>query len=146
MIFHSQNYHQYSNFIHRDRSENKNQFTSTMGDDSDSFEDCVEEQTKQADLPLDQLKQWIKDHKKFPKNIRKFTVIFRNWSAGILSSRLLIITADVVLKRFLKVCDNDLQETQNLLLLNFKLRSGAPNLFTNRDILSKELQTASQVL
>lgn len=44
-------------------------------DDSDSFEDCVEEQSINAVSPLEELKEWIKSQNKFPENIRKFVNI-----------------------------------------------------------------------
>ncbi|XP_070509838.1 alpha-tocopherol transfer protein-like [Chironomus tepperi] len=89
-------------------------------DEDEIFEDC---QASETILPIDELKEWIKNHGKFPKNI-----------------------PDVLLERFLKVCDNDLDQTKDLILLNYKLRSSAPNLFTNRDITTKEMQTACKVL
>ncbi|KAL7036725.1 hypothetical protein ACKWTF_008911 [Chironomus riparius] len=93
-------------------------------DDNEMFEDCLEEQsTTDTVSPLDKLKEWIENHGKFPKNI-----------------------PEILLKRFLKVCDDDLKQTTDLLLLNYKLRTSAPNLFTNRDIMAKEMQQACQVM
>jgi hypothetical protein len=47
----------------------------TPMDDNEIFEDCLEEQlTTDTVSPLDELKEWIKNHGKFPKNIRKFNL------------------------------------------------------------------------
>ncbi|KAL7036726.1 hypothetical protein ACKWTF_008912 [Chironomus riparius] len=89
-------------------------------DEDEIFEDCESSDTIS---PLKELKEWIRSYGKFPENI-----------------------PDVLLERFLKVCDNDLNQTKDLMLLNYKLRSSAPNLFTKRDITSKEMQAACEVL
>ena len=51
-------------------------FLTTSMDDNEIFEDCLDEQstTDTVVTPLDELKEWIKSHGKFPKNIRKFNV------------------------------------------------------------------------
>lgn len=43
-------------------------------DDNEIFEDCLDEQSTDTVSLLDDLKEWIKNHGKFPKNIRKFNV------------------------------------------------------------------------
>ncbi|KAG5680466.1 hypothetical protein PVAND_009974 [Polypedilum vanderplanki] len=93
-------------------------------DENDDFEDCLDEQNiEETPNYLEEFRAWVKDSKKLPKTI-----------------------SDAFLMRFLKVCDNDLTKAQELLMFNFKLRSSAPNLFTNRDIKAKEIQTAADIM
>ncbi|KAG5680467.1 hypothetical protein PVAND_009975 [Polypedilum vanderplanki] len=92
--------------------------------ESDCFEDCLDEQNiEETPNYLEEFKAWVKDNKKLPKTI-----------------------SDAFLMRFLKVCDNDLPKAQKLLMLNYQLRTSAPNLFTKRDIKAREIQMAADIM
>lgn len=54
--------------------------------------------------------------------------------------------ADALLLRYLKVNDNDVEKAQKLLEYNLTLRKSAPQLFTNRDFFSDEIQNAKNML
>jgi hypothetical protein len=68
------NYFQYSKFFQSQQSSVSKLFFTTSMDDNETFEDCLDEQSTDTVSPLDDLKEWIKNHGKFPKNIRKFNV------------------------------------------------------------------------
>jgi hypothetical protein len=56
------------------------------------------------------------------------------------------VTDKVLLERYLKVSDNKLDDAFALLKLGLELRTRAPYLFTDRDLLSKDIQTACTTL
>lgn len=52
----------------------------------------------------------------------------------------------VLLQRYLKVSDNKLADAFALLKDGLELRKRSPDLFTNRDLMSKEIQTTFMTL
>ncbi|CRK97572.1 CLUMA_CG010958, isoform A [Clunio marinus] len=71
---------------------------------------------------LEKFKEWTIKTKKFPRDMN-----------------------EILLERYLKTCEDDLVKAQNLLEHNLMLRKEGPQLFTNRDIMSEEIQTAMSV-
>ncbi|CRK97995.1 CLUMA_CG011364, isoform A [Clunio marinus] len=65
---------------------------------------------------------------------------FKSW---IDQEKLLKEIDDILLERYLKVYDN-LEKAQDLLKFNLTLRKSGPHLFTNRDVLSSEFQSAKR--
>lgn len=56
------------------------------------------------------------------------------------------IADKILLERYLKVSDNNVNNAFALLEQGLKLRAKSPHLFTNRDLTSNEIQTAMTTL
>lgn len=51
-----------------------------------------------------------------------------------------------MIERFLYVCENDIKRTKEVLQLFFKFRTESPEIYTNRDPLSKNLKDILDVV
>jgi CRAL/TRIO domain len=72
----------------------------------------------------------------------KHEKVFEDFKAMIAEAKFPTDMNKVLLERYLKVSDNNLMNAFALLKHGLELRSTAPYLFTDRDLLSKEIQTA----
>lgn len=62
-------------------------------------------------------------------------------------TRVLVFNVDkLLLLRFLKVNDFNIEKAQKLLLLNLEIRKNNPEIFLNRDVLAEEFQRASSTI
>ncbi|XP_070509751.1 alpha-tocopherol transfer protein-like [Chironomus tepperi] len=77
---------------------------------------------KTYERELKEFEDWIAQNPRLPKNINK-----------------------LLLLRFLKVYDFDIDAAKKLLVFNLETRKKHPELFSNRDVLSDEFQTAMSV-
>ncbi|KAG5680468.1 hypothetical protein PVAND_009976 [Polypedilum vanderplanki] len=83
----------------------------------------TEQLFKTYEKELTEFEDWVKDHPRLPNRFNK-----------------------LLLLRFLKVYDFDIEAAKKLLILNLETRKKYPHIFHNRDLFSDEIQTAMSTL
>lgn len=97
---------------------------------------------KTYEKELKAFQEWIEENPRLPQNIGEIKTKFnfmhtKNWFFAIPDKLLLI--------RYLKIYDFDLEKAKKLLVINLEMRKKNSAIFEKRDILSDELQQAIQM-
>lgn len=99
---------------------------------------------------LNEFQEWLKSQPQLPTNIGEFCfhVSCVTWNfpsfPTYLNTGIVYLTfiEKLLLLRYLKVYDFDLEKAKELLLLNLETRKNNPNIFLNRDVLDDGYQQA----
>lgn len=88
---------------------------------------------------LSAFQQWIQANPRLPQSIGEIRTVFDFEQFVIKVSA---ISDKLLLVRYLKIYDFDLEKAKKLLVINLEMRKNYPTIFEKRDLLSDELQQA----
>lgn len=78
--------------------------------------------------------------------LRFFDLIFTLYKSSKFTKFYYFLLDKLVLIRYLKVCDYDIEKAKDLLELNMNIRSKNASMFSDRDIRSKALQKTANTV